>query len=350
MKTKKSKIIAAVSAAIIVALAVAVFINGLYQSHVISVSSVLTAIALTADGIAIWYAVHNVLHELFHMLFAAFFGAKILEFGAIGLLIYTEGTKKKVKFNLKTAYAGTVGFVVKRPEKAGETLVYSLLGGLVGTVFTFAVIVIIFSLFSNFYTYFLVLMGAFVVLYMFVINYACDFPSTDGSMLFMTENGSGYLYKNIKNLTVESHMYLGKRLTDIPEWFTGGEAVSYYDVLYFMETGDTRAAVLAANRVVEDDKSSDNEVIAALFELFFIDCVLKNDKEVDYYRARFVDLCDDSVPALRAQAAYRLYTGEKDWAKLVAKSYLTALESLPVRGLELTERDIFARYIENGVR
>ena len=344
MKSKKSFIIAAVLTTLLVVIAIFMFINGLYLSPYLGIKNVFITLGFTASGMVIWYLVHNFLHELFHLLFAKICGAKILEFGAIGLLIYTEDRKKKVRFDLKSGYAGRVGFVCNKPETSARTLLISLLGGLVGTVVTFGLIVVIHVLSRSYYSYYLVLMGVFIVLYMFVINYACDFPSSDGRMLFMATGGKKEFLRAAKILFTESMLYKGFTITaSMPEKY---DMITYYDVLYSLVVGDIRGAKLLIDILETDEKTGDNELIAAFYEKFFIACIESDKKVIQENEKRFSDISDDSAQALRTQMAYRTYTGEKDWVEILKRNYNKTLYKMPLKGLAITQQIIIDKYIK----
>ena len=345
--SKKSVVIAVIAFTLTGALAVALFINGLFLSPLNGFVNVLAALGLTAAGLAVWYLIHNVLHEVMHALFAVLAGGKILEFAAAGVYVYTEGDKKKVKFNFTSSYAGWVSFVPKDPEKTSAILLTSLLGGLVGTVLTFGVIVLLFALTQSYYTYYLVLMGAFSVLYMFIVNYACGFVGTDGPMLFMTESGKEHFYRAAEILQTESYLFNGYPLSEIIPSDEDEDERFYctYDVERALENGDLSEAKDIIEKIEADEKTGDNELIGAFIEKFFIACIEKNDKFVTDRNQKFLSLDDGSSVFLRAHIAYRRYTGEKDWAKLIEKNYFALLDRLPLKGFAKTEKAIYERYL-----
>ena len=346
MKSKKSKILALIYLTLSGALAIFVFVNGLFSSPYKGVANVFIALGFTVAATVIWYLVHNLLHEGFHCLFALLAGAKILEFGAIGVLIYTKGRKRKIKFDLRSGYAGRVGFVCNNPKIVPKTLFVALVGGLFGTVLTFAIIILIYALNKSYFTYYLVLMGIFVVLYMFIVNYACDFPFTDGSMLFMTARGKKEFTRAVKMIIIEGMLYNGYTVfASIPRNDTY-DMVTYYDVLFALEQGDIKSAKTLIAQLEEDEKAGDNEVIAAFMERFFIACIEKDKDYISNNKQRFDDVSGGDAQALRVQIAYRNFTGESDWADLLKKSFEKALNQTPLKGLSITQMLLMEKYVK----
>jgi len=319
------------------------FIAGLDSTPFEGAANVFICLGLTVAALAVWYFVHNVLHESFHLIFAKIKGAKILEFGVIGLLIYTEGDRKKFSLNLRSAYAGWVSFVCDDPEKSKPTLIISLVGGLVGTLLTAAVILAVYLSTRNYITYYLVFMGLFTVAYMIIVNYLVGTYTSDGAMLFSKKLGGKHLERSADNLRTESYLYRGFSLAEIPT-AKGVEGAGYYDALACLERGD----VEGAKRIIEtglDEKNIDNEVIALLFEKMFIACIQKDDKTIEQLKYVFTDYDERAAYAYRAQIAYRLYTGETEWAKTIEKTYSRQLEKLPLSGLIKTERNIYKTFV-----
>ena len=108
-----------------------------------------------------------------------------------------------------------MSFVCYDPDSSERSLRLSLIGGLIGTLTTLVIIGVTFAIFRTFTAYYLVLMGAFSVAYMVVINYVCRFYGTDGALLFDEKGRSAAFKRSARILKAESAMYLGKELSEV---------------------------------------------------------------------------------------------------------------------------------------
>ena len=349
MTAKKSYIIALVTLVPVTALAAFSFVTGLKLSAD-GAAAIPEALALTFIALLSWYLVHNVLHEAGHAVAAKINGAKILEFSVFFLDFYRVGNKTKFKISVKSAYAGWVSFVCADPDSSEKTLRSSLIGGLIGTLATFVIIGVTFAIFRTFTAYYLVVMGAFSVAYMAVINYVCRFYGTDGALLFDEKGRSAAFKRSARILKAESAMYLGRRLSEVVGGSVPETELIYYDLLAELSNGRTAVAEDVANSLEKMQNMSDNELIAVLFEKFFIACILNDEEKIARLKDDFL-YAEGSLPAaLRAHAKYRYLTGETEWAKSLEKSYLRSLEDLPLSGYVLTERAVYERYFDGDAR
>ena len=96
--------------------------------------------------------------------------------------------------------------------------------------------------------------------------------------------------------------------------------------------------------------NGDNEVIALLFEKFFIACVTGDEAVVDGLKDDFLYAEGTSPSALRAHAAYRRVTGENEWADSLEKSFFTSLDDSELPGYAASEREIYRRYLGKNSR
>ena len=314
--------------------------------------TVLISLLFSAIALAVWYFIHNFLHELMHLVFAALTGGEIVEFAISGLKFYKEKGKLKVKFNFRSTYAGWTSFVCKSPQKAYKTLYFALYGGFVGTALTFLIIAIIFSIWTNYYTYYLVLMGAFSVLYMFIINFMCGFKTSDGHLLFLHKSGYTDFANSAIRLEIEGWMYKGKSLSEIDDYtmtemFAEEKKASYYDYLLALEMGDLSSADNILTELEKISENDDNEHIDLLLERFFLSCLTYSEDLVERDKNICLEIIEeaDSLVSLRAHIAYRKFTGEVDWAKLLIKSYKSRLAEIDVKGYKKTETAIYKNFI-----
>lgn len=326
-----------------------VFAYGLRQSPY---DSVLISIAFSAIALIAWYIIHNVLHELMHLVFALLSGGEIVEFAVMGMRFYKEKGKLKVQFNFRSTYAGYTGFICKTPQKAYKTLYFALYGGFVGTVLTFLIIAVIFSVWTSYYTYYLVLMGAFSVLYMFIINFMCGFKTSDGHLLFLHKSGYTDFANSAIRLEIEGWLYKGKSLSEIDDYtitemFAEEKQASYYDYLLALETGDLTSADGVLSELERLAENDDNEHIDILLERFFLSCLTFNEELVERDKSICLEIIEegDTFASLRAHIAYRRFTGEKDWEKLLIESYKKMLDGFDLQGYKKTEMAICDNFI-----
>lgn len=329
-----------------------IFAYGLRLSPYDGQMTLLLSAAFSLIALAVWYFIHNVLHELMHLVFALITGGEIVEFAVMGMRFYKQKGKLKMKFNFRSTYAGYTSFVCKTPQKAYKTLYFALYGGFVGTVLTFLIIAVIFSVWTSYYTYYLVLMGAFSVLYMFIINFMCGFKTSDGHLLFLHKSGYTDFANSAIRLEIEGWMYKGKSLSEIDDYtitemFAEEKQASYYDYLLALETGDLAAADNVLTELEGLAENDDNEHIDLLLERFFLSCLTFKDELVERDKTICLEIIEesDSLASLRAHIAYRRFTCEKDWEKLLIESYKCALEGIDLQGYKKTEMAIYDNFI-----
>ncbi len=354
MSKTKSLIIMVVLVSLNTAILAFTFMYGLNQSPYDSEQdTVLVCLLFSLIALLVWYVIHNLLHELMHLLFAKITGGEIVEFAVSGICFYKEKGRFKVKYNFRSTYAGWTSFVCKSPQKAYKTLYFALYGGFVGTALTFLIIAIVFSIWTNFYTYYLVLMGAFSVLYMFIINFMCGFKSSDGHLLFLHKSGYTDFANSAIRLEIEGWMYKGKSLSEIDDYtitemFAEEKKASYYDYLLALEMGDLSSAENILSELEELTKNDDNEHIELLLERFFISCLTYDKDLVERDKEICLEIIEEteSLSALRAHIAYRKFTDDKDWEKLLIKTYKKMIDEIDVEGYKKTELAICKNFME----
>ena len=305
---------------------------------------VLAAIGYAAAGVAAFYLLHNLLHESFHALFALISGGKIttLSFWCVEF----DFLSKKICFKPSSVYAGWTSFLCKKPQNAEKTLNFSLAGGLLGSVLSLFVAFLLGFVTKNgvFSSEFFFAGGLSVCIYMLSVNFIPLVDGNDGSLLFV--KGSAFVAA-AERIETESNLYLGKTLArTFPltlEKKYGKRPASVYDAWYFLSLKDEGTAKAVLNNLIEN--SGDNEVIAPLTERFFIACVEKDGAKIAAYKERVVDSFNDELFSLRAHAAYRLFTGEREWAKALCETYRRIARTYPLKGLAETDAAIFEAYL-----
>lgn len=352
MNKTKSLIIMVCLVTLNTALGAFVYLFGLRTSPYDGQTTILVSLSFSAIALIFWYFIHNVLHELMHLVFAIASGGKIAEFAVLGLRFYREKGKTKVSFNFRSTYAGWTSFICKAPQKAYRTLYFALYGGFVGTALTFLIIAVIFSLWSNFFTYYLVLMGAFSVLYMFIINFMCGFKTSDGHLLFLHKSGYTDFANSAIRLEIEGWMYKGKALSEIDDYtitemFAEEKQASYYDYLLALETGDLDGADNVLRELEKQAENDDYEHIDLLLERFFISCLTYNEELVNRDKEICLEIIEekDSLISLRTHIVYRKFTGENEWRQLLIKRYKELLDKTELKGYKKTETAIFDNFI-----
>ena len=349
--SNRNKIINVISAVLTISLGVTLFVFGAGAYSLTGAKDILLALLLFAAGVVVWYFVHNAAHELIHALFCSLSGGKVTAISFDFIAFYFQKGEKKVRFDFRNVYGGWTQFVVKRPEKAHVTLYFSLLGGLVGTIFTAAVLGAIYADTPCYFTHFFVLSGLLPVLYSFAINFLCDYPTSDGRKLPFGDKGLGNFAEDCMRLETERYLTDGKSAAEaypvlMAERFYGYKKIGVYDYLAALEKGNVFVAEGLLTELEKNEKYADNGVIDLLCEKFFIACV-KGDKEsveklLPDAKERFYG---EDVFALRVHAAYRAYTGEAEWAALLRESYFKECGRINVEGLKKTCRKIGENYL-----
>lgn len=309
-------------------------------------TNILLSIVFALAGIVAFYVIHNLLHEFFHALFAVVAGGKITALSFCGFEF--DLLNKKVSFRPLSVYAGWTSFLSKKPQNAEKVLKVSLAGGFIGSWLSlFLAVLFGFLVFKDAFAFsFFIAGGLSVCYYMFVINFIPAISGNDGSLLFL--KGRPFVAAAEK-IEIESNLYLGKPLSEIfpltLEKKYGKRYPSIYDILYFLSLKDTGTARAALNNLLSNN--ADNEVIALLTERFFIACIENDEKKVDELKEAVVYTFDDcnELFSLRAHIAYRLFTGETEWAAALEKTYLRVSLSCPLSGLKKTDNAIFDAYL-----
>ncbi len=352
LKTK-NLIFSIILITLVVSAAVIAFVLGLQLSpYENRLKTVLIALLLSVASGVCWYLVHNAMHELMHALFCAAFGGKVIEIAFWGIRFYRKGERFKLGFSLRSSFAGWTSFVTLRAKESYKTLYFSLFGGLLGTLITIITCAVTFRISSSFFGYYLSIIGFFVLLYLLIVNFICDFPSNDGHLLFLRNEGYSDFCNTAIRLETEGYLYHGKSLTEIEsfdmlETFAEEKKPNYYDYLTLLETGDIESAITTLEEIDKNLKSSDNELIDPFIERIFIYSVTNNELEAD----RAFDLCgnalEESFPdAIRAHAVYRKLKGEKDWYLLLKESYYKSLDFVELDGLKRSFRAIGDRFLD----
>ena len=306
--------------------------------------SVLVRIFLMFVGSFIGYFSHNIIHELFHALFAFLSGSFVTEVSFCGLKI--SKFKPKISFEYSSLHAGWTVFYAKNPLKVEKSLKFSLIGGLVGSLLTIALFVFLVIFIKSGYTFELFIGAASSSLYMLLINFL-PFSNNDGSLLFKTSKES-YI-KTLATLEVESKLFIGETLEksfplSIKQLY-GHCPATYYDCLYMLVQGDLSTAKLIVDKIIRDEKTSDSEMISALMESFFIACIEADKTKIDNLLTDVEQFFDKDLSSTRAHIAYRLFTGENEWARLIASSYSVLSQNCRLKGLALTDKKVFDKFI-----
>ncbi len=352
MKTK-NLIFSVIIVTLIVVAMVFTFIFGLYLSPYESDSkTILVALLLSVLSVIIFYLLHNALHELMHALFCKAFGGKVIELAFCGLRFYKDGERVKLGLSLKSSVAGWTSFVVLRPKDSYKTLYFSLFGGLLGTLISIIICAVAYRITNNFLGHYLFLMGFFVLLYMLTINFVCDFPSNDGHLLFLRNDGYDDFCNTAIRLETESYLYHGKSLTEIDnfdtlEMFAQEKKPNYYDYLMLLETGDIVGATATIDEIEKNQKSGDNELIDVFLERIFLYSLTQNELEADRVFDVSCDILEQTFPdAIRAHAVYRRLKGENEWYLLLKESYYKSLELVELDGLKRSFKKIGENFLD----
>ena len=342
MKKHFSLIVFCISVALLVCLYFAAII--LYS---VTGLNILYSVLFTIAGAVAFYLIHNIIHESFHALFAVLSGGKVT---AISFCMFKiDFLRKKVFFKPSAVYAGWTSFLSKKPQNAEKVLKSSLAGGFVGSCLSLIIAALLGLFLRNPFSFaFFVSGGIPACLYMLVVNFVPLVDGNDGSLLFV---GGESIAAAAEKIETESNLYLGKPLAEIfpltLEKKYGKRYPTIYDAWYFLSLKDVGTAKAVLNGLIKNN--SDNEVIAPLTERFFIACIENDEKKVNELKEKVECFFDDSEElfALRAHAAYRLFTGEKEWNKAIEKTYRRVSSDYPISGLKKTDNAIFNEYLSD---
>lgn len=340
----KSKRIFSILAALVAACAfVGVYVRFVSSFGGDNGGAFLFAALFAVIGCVCFYVLHNLLHELFHALFALAFGGRITETSFCGFTF--KSSAPVVSFAYSSLYGGWTSFYCKDFRTAERTLVASLVGGLVGTLFCLIIALFGGFLIKNAYVSLMMKEGSVVAFYMLAINFLPLKEDCDGTLLFL--RGESFVAA-AGRLEFESKLYAGSSAGEAYPLFVEekyGRSISFVgSALAWLEEGNAEKAEETLNALLETVDGAEKVVVER--EAFFVACLNGDGKSAERLLS-LVDFDGADPSSVRVHAAYRLYTGEKEWAKTIASSFGRALQREKIKGLAKTESAIFESLLKN---
>lgn len=336
MKNGVSAFLSLMYTAAISAASACVFIY-LYRSGV----KLPTIIAVALISFCVGCVLSALLHELGHLL-PLIGKAKVLEFSVLFLAFKLTPFGYKLGFT-REGYGGYASFALNKGVSAKSMLRRSVLGALAASVLcalNFSIMAVISCRSSGRAVCGGAIFAALVSAHMLLINFFTFSPSTDGAVLF---NARGALDEAALTVETESGLFRGEKLSEMPDELFSGGGNAFYTSLRLLEMGESDLA----ESVVNDAESADNRSIALLSQKFYFAVLNKNAPLIDELKYIVPELDADGGPtSLRVLIAYRGYTGEKEWQRLLAETFSKQSENCLFKGLYETEKTIVERLLK----
>ncbi len=352
MRRNRLKILANIC---IIAICIAIF--ALLFLSVISgyKTSALKISISVVSGVVIVLILNSILHELGHAIIGSLCG---LELYSIKFL-FVEFTKDKGYYKLGLSKTqGELGFTVLNPkstDKVAKKYVLSACGGLGGTFLLLLFQVLVCLLSES-----LVLYSAFGVtfpltVYFFMVNLLPIFERCDGYLVYK------YLSGGEEKLIIENYfkatasLFNGVEPSDLDSTllvnYKGTEGYSanirYLRYLAYVKNDEERA--LKELREISDLSEISNLNDEIFEEIFFSAVLMEDRKFIKANEASMVAVFEKpSRPqTYRIHACYRIWNGEKDWAKLILESGIKFCDDYPVLGIAKSEKKYMEILLKN---
>lgn len=352
MKKNNVKILVNVSLAIVcIALFLLLFISILFAFN----QNVLAVILSVGLGLFIILVSNSIFHELGHAIIGVFSGLELYSIKFFCFLFVREKGKIKFKFDKSLGELGSTVLNPKTKEKVLKKYVASAMGGLGATFILLLAQILICSLTKNLIVYCALGITFPLTVYIFMVNLLPVFENNDGYLVYKYLSG-GDEREIIENyFTLIAELFLGVEPCDVtPSLLIKYNGVSGYSAnirylryLAFIRSDEERA--LKELREISDLSAISN-LNDEIFEELFFSAILLNDK-------RFIKANEQSALAVfekpvrpqtyRIHGAYRIWSGEKDWAKLILKSGIEFCKDYAVKGLASSEKKYMELLIKN---
>ncbi len=307
------------------------------------------------SGLFLVFILNSILHELGHAILGVLSG---LELYSIKFL-FIEFTKDKGEYKFGFSKSqGELGSTILNPKsskKVAKKYVVSACGGL-GATFILLVFQVLVCLASSSLVLYSALGITFpLTVYFFMINLLPTYEKCDGYLVYKYLSG-GEDRKIIENyFKATAQLFEGVEPSDLDSTLlvnykgvSGYSAnVRYLRYLAYVKNDEERA--LKELREISDLSEITN-LNDEIFEEIFFSAVLMGDK-------KFIKAHESSATAVfenssrpqtyRIHACYRIYNGEKDWAKLILESGIKFCEDYPVKGIAKSEKKYMEILLKN---
>lgn len=352
MKKNKLKLFASVSLIII---CFALFLL-LLLAVISGYSGAVWKILLSAGvGLIVVYLLNSIVHELGHLIVGVSCG---LEFYSIKFLwLKLVKGENGLKFSFEKSM-GELGFTALNPigkDKIAKKYVSSAVGGLLATFAILIVQVVICLTAKSLILYCALGITLPLTVYYFMVNLLPIFENNDGYLVYK------YLSGGKERLILENYfkavalLYDGVEPSDLDssllvhyDGVSGYSAnVRYLRYLAYVKNDEERA--LKELREMSDLSEISN-LNDEIFEEIFFSAVLMNDKKFILKNEPFaVAVFEKPIrpQTFRIHASYRIWTGEKDWAKLILQSGIEFCKTYAVKGIAKSEEKYMALLLKN---
>lgn len=325
MNSKKLKII--------MWIAVLLMTLGAYLVHFIGIlylySDLWAQVLLYAFlGLLISLFLAPLIHELGHLIVGLVVGFRLVSFNVsfIKLQFY-----KKFKISIVKPYAfGETVFIPKSPEKYPEKLRATIIAGLVASVIYMLVGMAIVFLSTNLESVLLFGIPYHVSAYILMLNVLPFKSDSDGALVFFYSlKGSVYNEMTSNVLSAMAEIMCGTEPKDVSARYLTEFYVSYdyYSVMlkYLRYIAflwrDEESAFKELFDVSDLSKIPDSLYETIYKELFFASIVRGDSGFIKANEDTVIGYLDDDSPSnYRIHAAYRLYKGDDNWAKILIDS------------------------------
>jgi len=290
---------------------------------------------LTLAGLIINYFLSLFFHELGHLAFAKKNKAKTASVN-FGLFTVDKKQKRVKLFTVFGENAGSSEFVTVDKISAERVRSIAFGGLLFHLVYVLGVFLVI-LLVKNTILFSLFGIGGLSACYLLTVNLLPFDKSADGAVVLRTEYAEAVA--QISNLELAVKRDENIQLNDFLN--ASNQPLAKYCKYFILSLQDSKVAIDFLN-IDQNTDLTDQEYGLLFPEMLFKACIngevgekLKNRAE-NYFSAQSLSICD-----LRAHYAFRLFTGESEWAKSILLTYNQELQNLPNKQKQ-SENNLFS--------
>lgn len=306
-------------------------------------------ILLTATGILIAFILSPLIHELGHTVGGLVCGLSVKNI-TVGFLSVLFLNSNKVKFKLHKAETfGYTELVPKTQNNYAKKVIISTVCGLAFTLIQTVIgMLICIKFLDNMVVYALFGISFYVPMYLLLLNLFPIIPSSDGSLIFrlLQKDEKGRIVNNYFKAVsavfcgVEPKNIDGSLLRDYTlDYDEYSVKIIYLRYLAYLDNSDG-ADTKELEKICDREKLFGDDYETVYKELFF-NAILRNDVTFIKTHSDIVVgfLQQEKSPCdYRIHAVYRMYTGDREWAKLILKTGLNYIDNFSEKGLVKAEK------------
>lgn len=315
----------------------------------------LTILASVFVGAVVVILVNSIFHELGHLIFGLLSGLKFVSIKFLWLFI---GKKQgKLKIELQSS-GGEVGSTILAPNGTENTFKKYVVSAFGGLLFTFIILILQIALCLFLKDNLIVYAGLGITFpitaYIFLINLFPVFENNDGYLIYAYLQG-GNLKKVASNYySLASLLVEGVEPSELDSSLLidyGGVDqfslnIRYLRYLAFIN-GDEERAIKELREV--SDLSKLIYVVNEVYEELFFSALLMEDKKfINAHKDEVIDIVSkqERPQSFRVHASFRVYNGDKEWAKLILKSGIEFCDTYYVKGVASSEKKYMQSMLE----